>query len=69
LDRIFKPFQRLHGRGQYEGSGIGLAICRRIVERHGGSITATSVPGRGSAFIVKLPLKHPAEKNYYGEAA
>ena len=69
LDRIFNPFQRLHGRGQYEGSGIGLAICRRIVERHGGSITATSVPGRGSAFIVKLPLKHPAEKNYYGEAA
>ena len=56
LDRIFKPFQRLHGRQEYEGSGMGLAICRRIVERHSGEITATSAPGEGSTFIVTLPI-------------
>jgi signal transduction histidine kinase len=56
IDRIFQAFQRLHGHNVYEGSGIGLAICRKIVERHGGSITAESVPGSGSRFIVKLPV-------------
>jgi light-regulated signal transduction histidine kinase (bacteriophytochrome) len=58
LERIFQPFQRLHGRGEYEGSGIGLAICRKIVERHGGSITARSVPGEGTTFTVELPISH-----------
>jgi signal transduction histidine kinase len=57
LDRIFAPFQRLHGRGEYEGSGIGLAICRKIVERHGGTITALSTPGQGASFIVTLPYR------------
>jgi PAS domain S-box-containing protein len=56
LDRIFKPFQRLHGRQEYEGSGMGLAICRRIVERHGGELTAISTPGEGSTFIITLPI-------------
>jgi PAS domain S-box-containing protein len=55
LDRIFKPFQRLHSREEYEGSGMGLAICRRIVERHGGEITAISTLGEGSTFIITLP--------------
>ena len=62
LDRIFQPFQRLHGRSSpYEGSGMGLAICQKIVERHGGTITATSVPGRGSTFAVTLPVKQTRE--------
>jgi PAS domain S-box-containing protein len=54
-DRIFQPFVRLHGRNQYEGSGIGLTVCRKIVERHGGTITASSCPGEGSRFTIILP--------------
>jgi PAS domain S-box-containing protein len=55
LERIFRPFVRLHGRSRYEGSGMGLAICSKIVERHGGSITARSCPESGSVFTVILP--------------
>jgi PAS domain S-box-containing protein len=61
LDRVFKIFQRLHGRGEYDGSGIGLAICRKIAERHGGTITAQSKPGEGATFIVTLPLAQKAQ--------
>jgi signal transduction histidine kinase len=54
-ERIFQPFQRLHGFQQYEGTGMGLAICRRIVERHGGTIQAKGEPGMGATFIISLP--------------
>ncbi|MBI3725766.1 hypothetical protein HY251_17705 [bacterium] len=55
-ERIFVPFQRLNGRSEYPGTGIGLAICRRIVERTGGEISARGKPGEGAAFTVTLPL-------------
>jgi len=54
---IFKPFQRLHNRNEYDGTGMGLAICRKIVERHSGNIRAESEPGKGSTFIIRLPVK------------
>jgi signal transduction histidine kinase len=59
LEGILAPFQRLHGRREYGGTGMGLAICKKIVERHGGSITATSTPGTGTCSIVRLPLSQP----------
>ncbi len=59
LEKVFAVFQRLHGRGEYEGTGVGLAVCRRITDRHGGLITAQSKPGEGSIFIVILPIHQP----------
>jgi len=57
--RIFQVFQRLHGRDEYEGTGVGLAICRKIVDRHGGTITARGRPGEGASFVVSLPAPTP----------
>jgi light-regulated signal transduction histidine kinase (bacteriophytochrome) len=62
LDRIFTVFQRLHGRGQYEGTGIGLAVVRKIVERHGATITARSAIGKGATFLVTLPVQQRAKE-------
>ena len=61
LEKIFAVFQRLHGRQEYEGTGIGLAVCRRIVDRHGGSITARSKLGEGATFVVLLPVRQTAK--------
>ncbi len=58
-DRIFAPFQRLHGRSTYEGTGMGLAICRKIATRHGGGIEVESRPGQGARFTVTLPVEQP----------
>ena len=62
LDRIFKPFQRLHGREEYGGIGMGLAICTKVAGNHNGRITARSVPGKGSTFIVTLPVRQSGPK-------
>jgi two-component system sensor kinase FixL len=61
LDRIFTIFQRLHGRHEFEGTGIGLAVCRKIIDRHSGFLTARSTLGEGASFIVTLPFKQISE--------
>ncbi len=61
LEKMFAVFQRLHGRSEYEGTGVGLAVCRRITDRHHGTITARSQVGQGTIFIVTLPM-HQAKQ-------
>ena len=63
LDRIFTVFQRLHTRNEYEGTGMGLAIARKIALFHHGDITAKSKPGEGATFIVTVPVTHPKEED------
>jgi len=59
--RIFRVFQRLHARDEYSGTGIGLSVCKRIAERHGGSISAESSPGQGAKFVVTIPVNNLKE--------
>ena len=68
-DKIFAMFQRLHGRSEYEGTGVGLAVCRRITDRHGGVITARSKPGEGATFIVTLPMHQQIKEQEFKTAA
>ena len=58
-ETIFEIFKRLHGYGDYAGTGIGLAICKKITDRHGGTLNVTSVPDEGSTFCVELPKELP----------
>jgi signal transduction histidine kinase len=62
LDRIFQPFQRLNTNGEFPGIGMGLTICRKIVDNHGGTITAHSSPGKGTTIVVRLPKKQNNER-------
>ncbi|MFC1523761.1 PAS domain S-box protein [Thermodesulfobacteriota bacterium] len=62
VSRIFNPFERLDVSGDYEGSGIGLTTCKKIVSRHGGEITARSVPGKGAVFVVRIPVHQEQQK-------
>jgi signal transduction histidine kinase len=68
-ERVFSAFERLHSRSDYEGTGIGLSIARKIAWRHRGDITATSTPGQGSTFTLTMPLPSTTDELTREEAA
>jgi light-regulated signal transduction histidine kinase (bacteriophytochrome) len=66
MTQVFAPFQRLHPQHEYAGTGMGLPICTRIVERHHGELTAKSQAGKGAVFIVRLPVTQPGKQDANG---
>ena len=61
-EQVFNAFERLHSKDQYEGTGLGLSLCRKIAERHHGTITTGGFEGDGAEFTVVLPIKQPLKK-------
>lgn len=64
VDKVFDLFQRLHGRDKYDGTGIGLALCRKVINRHGGTISVESAPGRGAVFTIRLPMTQSGDSGF-----
>ncbi|MEZ4300678.1 MAG: ATP-binding protein [Polyangiaceae bacterium] len=68
-ERIFRPFERLHGRGKFDGAGLGLSICQKIAQRHGGRVAARGTPGEGAVMTVTLPAAKARGRAAQGQSA